>query len=273
MLAIVALASSVVWGTSDFVAGLTSRRIPAAAVVGWSQGAALVAMTILVATRPWVEAGTWVGWSLVAGTAGTTGLVAFYAALSSGTMGVVAPIASMGVVVPVVLGVLRGEAPSTMTWAGIVVAVTGIVLASGPELSGRVSARPVVLAGVAALGFGLALYALDTGGRVSIVHTLWGMRMATVLIFAVAATLTRSVGSVVPRDLPLLTAIGLADLSANALFAVASSRGLLSVASVLGSLYPVVTVLLARFVLHERLLRVQQVGVGLTLVGVALIAA
>ena len=273
MLSILALASSLVWGTSDFVAGLTSRRLQAASVVAWSQGVALVAMSLVVVTRPWVAAGPWAGWALVAGVSGTTGLVAFYAALSSGTMGVVAPIASFGVVVPVFLGVLRGESPDAATWVGILVAVTGIVLASGPELTGRVSARPVVLAGVAALGFGLALYGLDSGGRVSVVHTLWGMRVVTVVIFLVAGLLLRTLGGVAARDLPVLTVIGLADLSANALFAVASSRGLVSVASVLGSLYPVVTVLLARVVLHERLMRVQQVGVVLSLVGVVLIAA
>lgn len=272
MLSLLALASSVVWGTSDFLAGLTSRRLPAAAVVGWSQGAALIAMSILVALRPWQDAAGWAGWALTAGVAGTTGLTAFYAALAGGTMGVVAPIASLGVVVPVALGVVGGETPGALTWLGIVAAVIGIVLASGPELTGEASPRPVALAGVAAVGFGLALYALDRGARVSVVHTLWGMRLTTVTVFVVAALLMRSVGGVRSRDVPLLTVIGLADLAANGLFAVASSQGLVSVASVLGSLYPVVTVLLARFVLHERLRRVQQVGVGFALVGVVLIA-
>jgi drug/metabolite transporter (DMT)-like permease len=153
------------------------------------------------------------------------------------------------------------------------VAVVGILMASGPELSGAVSARPLVLAAVAALGFGITLFALDRGARYSLVETLWGMRTASVAVFVVAAVVLRRNGGVSTRDLPVLAVVGLADLTANALFATASSRGLVSVASVLGSLYPVMTVLLARVVLHERLRPVQVAGVGLSAVGVALIAA
>ncbi len=273
MLALLALASSAVWGTSDFLAGMTSRRLPAAAVVGWSQAVALVAMTCAVLVAAPAPSAGWVGWAIGAGAAGTVGLVAFYAALGSGTMGVVAPIASVGVVVPVVLGVLGGDAPGPLAWAGMVVAVLGIVLASGPELTGAVSARPVALAGVAALGFGLALFELDRGSRVSVVHTLWGMRLTSVAVFVIVALLARTTGRVAAGDAPMLAVIGLGDLGANALFAVASSSGYVSVASVLGSLYPVMTVLLARVVLRERLRRVQQVGVAASLVGVALIAS
>jgi drug/metabolite transporter (DMT)-like permease len=154
----------------------------------------------------------------------------------------------------------------------MVVAVVGVLLASGPELSGDVSARPVALASVAAVGFGFALYCLDRGARESLLHTLWGMRLTSVTVFVVVALALRTLGGVGARDLPALLAIGLGDLVANALFAFASSRGLVSVASVLGSIYPVVTVLLARFLLHERLQRIQSVGVALSLVGVAVIA-
>lgn len=272
MLSLLALASSAVWGTSDFIAGVTTRRLPAAAVVGWSQAVGLLAMTLVVLLVPWEGAGGWAAWAALAGVAGSTGLVAFYAALASGTMGVVAPVASLGVVVPVALGVLGGETPSSLTWAGIGLAVAGIVLASGPELSGAVSARPLALAGVAAVGFGMALYALDRGSRVSIEHTLWGMRLTTVCLFVVAALVLRTAGPVTRGDAPVLVVIGLADLGANALFAVASSGGYVSVASVLGSLYPVVTVLLARLLLKERLRRIQQAGVVLALVGVVMIA-
>jgi drug/metabolite transporter (DMT)-like permease len=172
-----------------------------------------------------------------------------------------------------VLGLASGDQPSVLAYAGMAVAVVGILMASGPELSGAVSARPLVLAAVAALGFGITLFALDRGARYSLVETLWGMRTASVAVFVVAAVVLRRNGGVSTRDLPVLAVVGLADLTANALFATASSRGLVSVASVLGSLYPVMTVLLARVVLHERLRPVQVAGVGLSAVGVALIAA
>jgi drug/metabolite transporter (DMT)-like permease len=273
MLSLLALGSSVSWGAADFLAGVKARSMPAAAVVGWSQALALALLSVIVALRldAWTANG-WVLWAMGAGATGATALVCFYAALSSGTMGVVAPVASLGVVVPVLLGLLGGDQPPAMAWVGMVVAVVGVALASGPELTGEVSARPVVLASVAAVGFGLSLYFLDRGARASLLHTLWGMRLTTVVVFVLAALALRTVGGGRARDLPMLAVIGGGDLLANALFAFASSRGMVSVASVLGSLYPVVTVLLARAVLDERLRRVQVAGVVLSIVGVAVIA-
>jgi drug/metabolite transporter (DMT)-like permease len=273
VLSLLALGSSLVWGTSDFFAGLASRRRPAVAVVGWTQGLALLVLSLLVAAR-WSSV-TWSGWppwALAAGVAGMVGLVSFYSALSEGTMGVVAPIAALGVVVPVVLGVLTGDQPSAWSWVGMVVAVAGVALASGPELSGAVSPRPVVLASVAALGFGFALFSLDRGARESTLMTLWGMRVTSVTVLLLVALVARSVGGVTARETPALLLIGCGDLAANALFAVASSSGQVSVASVLGSLYPVVTALLARVVVGERLRRIQQVGVVLAVAGAAVIA-
>ncbi len=274
MLALLALASSACWGTADFFAGLRSRTLPAAVVVAWSQAIALVTLTfvLLVRGQGLGDLG-WVPWSAGAGLSGMTGLLLYYRALSSGTMGVVAPVASLGVVVPVVLGVLGGDQPKPTAWAGMVVAVVGVVLASGPELSGDASPRPVVLASVAAVGFGLALFCLDRGARVSLLETLWGMRLTSVACFALAGLVLRTRGRVGARDAVALGAIGLGDLTANALFAFASSRGLVSVASVLGSVYPVFTILLARQLLHERLRRVQVLGVVLSVLGVAVIAA
>jgi drug/metabolite transporter (DMT)-like permease len=273
VLSVLALASSLVWGTSDFYAGLASRRHPAVAVVGWTQGLALLVISVVVAVR-W-DTLTWTGWpawSFAAGLTGMSGLVCFYSALSSGTMGVVAPIASLGVVVPVVLGVASGDTPSPWAWVGMLVAIIGVTLASGPELSGDVSPRPVVLAVCAAVGFGLCLFCLDRGARESTLLTLWGMRLTSVTILVVVALVLRTAGGIPVRETPALLAIGCGDLLANGLFAFASSRGQVSIASVLGSLYPVVTIVWARVLLDERLKRVQQVGVALAVGGAALTA-
>lgn len=272
MLSLLALASSACWGTSDFFAGLRAKSLPAAAVVAWSQGLALVMLTVVVAVHGFGASPGWVPWALAAGVAGSGALVCFYAALSTGTMGVVAPIASLGVLVPVLLGVLTGDQPHALAWVGMAVAIIGVALASGPELSGSVSARPLLLACVAAVGFGLALFCLDRGARVSLLDTLWGMRATSVSLFLLAGLALRRAGGVRAADLPALGLIGLGDLAANGLFAYASSHGVVSVSSVLGSLYPVVTVLLARFLLGERLRPVQGVGVGVSLVGVAVLA-
>jgi drug/metabolite transporter (DMT)-like permease len=270
MVALLALGSSVLWGTADFFAGLRSRTLSPPAVVGISQGCALVVLSVLVLRGGDLGPGGWLLWALASGVAGSVALVSFYAALASGTMSVVSPIAALGALVPILLGVAGGERPGPVVWLGMAAAVSGAALASGPELSGAVTRRPVLLAGVAAAGFGFALFALDRGSRVSLLHTLWGMRLVSVTVLCAVAIAARSVGGAGRRDLPALAAIGLGDVSANALFAFASSRGLVSVASVLGSLYPVATLVWARVLLGERLRAVQRAGVTLALLGVVL---
>ncbi len=272
---LLALASAAVWGTSDFVAGVLSRRKPAVVVIAWSQAIGLLAITVVVLVRRggMPPAGPWVGWAILAAVAGSSGLLCFYAALASGTMGVVAPIAAMGAGVPVMLGVLTGDTPGASSWIGIAVALTGVVLASGPELTGGSGARPVWLAVGAAGCFGLALFALDRGARGSLVETLWLMRLTSVVGWSVLAAVTGSLGRLDRRDLPTLALVGIGDLGANALFSVSTVMGMVSVVSVVASLYPVATILLARHVLQERLRRVQQVGVAVAMVGIGFIAA
>lgn len=274
MTSLLALASSAVWGTSDFIAGVVSRRIAALAVVGWSQGIGALALTVLVLLR--LEDLTWSGWPLwavVASGAGVTGLVSFYSALSSGSMGVVAPIATLGVLVPVLAGLALGERPGLVTWLGMVLAIVGVVLASGPEITGAVSTRPLVLAVVAAVGFGVTLLAIDRGSRSSVLLTLWGMRTVSAVGFAVVLLVVGASGGARLRDAPVLTVIGLGDLGANALFGLASSMGRVSVVSVLGSLYAIVTMTLARVILGERLRWVQRLGSLLAVAGAAVIVA
>jgi len=276
MLSLLALASSAFWGSSDFFAGLKARSIAAPAVVAVTQGFALLALSIILLLRHTGFSPAFIGhgplWAVAAGLAGAAGLVSFYTALASGTMGVVAPISSLGALVPVFLGLLTGEHPTLTSWVGMAVAVTGAALASGPELTGAVPSRPVLLAVCAAACFGTALYCLDRGARYALLETLWGMRGTSVLLFLVAALVARTVGGTRVRDLPALAAIGLGDVTANGLFAYSSSRGMVSVSSVLGSLYPVATLFWARVLLGERLRHIQSAGVALTLLGVVAIA-
>ena len=273
--AFLALLSAAVWGTSDFVAGVLSRTLRPVVVVAWSQLMALGLLTVIVAFRGLPEQGYagWWPWAMLAGVSGALGLLCFYVALSTGTMGVVAPIAAVGSGIPVLLGVLSGEQPSVVAWWGIAVAITGVVLASGPEMKEGLGARPVLLAVLAAVGFGVALFALDRGARVSLLHTLWGMRLTSGIGYAALALGARSLGRVAGRQVPVLAAVGVGDLAANALFGLASSMGMVSIAAVLGSLYPVMTIMLARYVLHERLRTIQVLGSTLALGGVVLIAA
>ena len=276
MLSLLALLSSAFWGTSDFFAGVKARTIAPPAVVAVTQAFALVALSLILLVRNDGLAASFTTtgqlWAIAAGVAGAAGLVCFYTALASGTMGVVAPISSLGALLPVLAGLITGEQPSATAWVGMAIAVTGAALASGPELAGAVPPRPVILAAAAAFFFGAALFSLDRGARYALLETLWGMRLTSVSLFLVVGLVVRSVGGTRARDLPALAVIGLGDVTANALFAFASSRGMVSVASVLGSLYPVATLFWARVLLGERLRRIQAIGVSLTLVGVVAIA-
>jgi drug/metabolite transporter (DMT)-like permease len=218
-----------------------------------------------------------------AGVVGYIGLASFYAALAKGTMGVVAPITALGAVVPVGYGLVQGDRPTSVQTVGVVIALIGVVLASGPELTGARGSGPLplVLAVVAAVSFGVTLTLITVGSRTSALATIGVMRVTTVAMSLVLVTvvLARSRGSltsvvgVEARDSWSLAAVGAFDVLANVTFGVASTKGLVSIVSVAGSLYPVATVLLARFVHQERLLRIQQIGVVLALVGVALIAS
>jgi drug/metabolite transporter (DMT)-like permease len=279
MAAVLALLSSVLWGSADFLGGTMSRRHKAALVVGTSQAAGLLAIVVVaVAAGALADEAGYLPWALLAGVAGVVGLVSFYAALAAGTMGVVAPIAALGVVVPVLAGLAKGERPGVLQLVGIVVAVAGVVLASGPELSGRAGARPVLLAAVAAVSFGVTLLALAEGSRHSTLMTLVTMRATSVTLLVIAALVALGRGTprsefvLNLRDVVLVALVGLGDVGANLSFGLASRRDDISVVSVLGSLYPVVTVLLARGLHGERLGRLQSAGVAGALAGVVLIA-
>jgi drug/metabolite transporter (DMT)-like permease len=275
---VLALLSSLLWGGADFLGGTVSRRRPAPLVVGTSQLAGLLAIGVVaLAAGAFRDDTGYLFWAVGAGLAGLVGLVCFYAALAAGTMGVVSPIAALGVIVPVLVGLARGERPAAVQLVGIAIAVVGVVLASGPELSGRAGVTPLLLAAVAAVGFGLALLFIAEGSRSSTLMTLVTMRVTSVSVLAVALLValrrrSRPTLSLDRRDQALVVLIGVADVAANLTFGLASTRGLVSVVAVLGSLYPVVTVLLARVLHGERLGTAQTAGVAGALGGVALIA-
>jgi drug/metabolite transporter (DMT)-like permease len=276
-----ALLSSVLWGTSDFLGGTASRRLPPIAVVVTSEAIGLLGpLVVALATGDVTAPAHYVGWALLAAAAGSAGILAFYRALATGTMGVVAPIAALGVAVPVVVGVAQGDRPGVLSAAGIVVAIAGVVLAGGPELSApdrsrAAAARPLLLAAVAAAGFGVVFVAIDRGARTSTVMTLVVMRAASVLLLLVTGALIGGLRRlrVSRSDLPVLAVIGGFDVGANASFAYATHQGLLSLVAVLSSLYPAITAVLARLVHSEELGRLQLVGVFGALAGVVLIAA
>ncbi len=275
--AALALLSSLFWGAADFMAGELSRRRAAVAVAGAAQIVGLVFMVIVALATGAFTSGIapteYLGWAVLASVCGLGGLVAFYTALAAGRMGIVSPIAALGVLVPLAVGLLRGDQPTSVQLLGIILAVVGVVLASGPEISGGAGLRPVLLAGAAALLFGAFMVFVAQGSQASAVLTMTAARANSAVLVLVAAAVTRQVGGLQRADAGRLVSIGVLDVSANLLYGLATAAGLLAVVSVLGSVYPVVTALLAALILHERLLPAQYAGVAFALTGVVAISA
>lgn len=278
MLAIaLGLGSSLCWGLADFFGGLQSRRRPLLAVLLVSQVAALVLLLPLAAAAGGeMPSGAGVAWAALAGTAGTIALAAFYRGLAIGTMSVVAPVSATAAVVPVLVGLAEGERPGALQVAGMALAFAGIVLASRePSPDGKPASRAGIgLALVAALGFGTFFVGIDRAAEDA--GVLWVIAVSRTCGLAVIAAAVLARRPALPREGRVwgaLLAIGVLDLGANALYAYATTKGLLSIVAVLGSLYPAVTVVLARVVLSERVTRPQEAGVLATLAGVVAISA
>ncbi|MEL5953879.1 DMT family transporter [Streptomyces sp. CLV115] len=286
MTALFALATSLLWGLADFGGGLLTRRVPALTVVVVSQAVAAVVLgVVVVATGGWSEAGPQLWFAVAAGAVGPVAMLSFYQALALGPMGVVSPLGSLGVVVPVGVGLLAGERPGLPQLAGVGIAVVGVVLAGGPQLRGApVQRRAVLLTLAAALGFGsvMALISEASTTVTGLFLALFVQRLTNVAVGGAAlyASVRRGAralpeergAATVLAALPALALVGLADVAANGTYSVAAQHGPVTVAAVLASLYPVITALAARGVLKERLLGVQAAGAGLALVGTVLLA-
>ncbi|MGI8439083.1 MAG: EamA family transporter [Thermoleophilaceae bacterium] len=283
MLAVgLALASSFAWGLADFGAGLKSRRFAVLTVLLISQVGSLPLVVAVVAVRgagpP--EDSSFAVLAFLAGASGTVGIAAFYRALAVGTMSVVAPISATAAVLPLTVGVVSGERPSAVQGLGVALALVGVVLASREAAAAAEGARSrsrtgagVGLALVAALGFGGFFVGIDAASaRGDEYWAILVQRITSLVLVAAVALRARPQLRVGLPETGALVAIGVADAVANTLFALASTRGLVSVVGILGSLYPVITILLAWTVLRERLAPAQWAGVGGALGGVALIA-
>ena len=270
---LLALGASLAWGVADFVGPLVSRTLGMLRVLFWAQIGGVLAIGLAVAVRGQGPAGWAVLFAILASLGGMLGLFAYYRGMKTGAMSVVAPIAGVSAVIPVVFGIATGDSPSTTQIAGVVCALLGVGLASieHHEGSPRVAAG-VGLALLAALGFGFYFPWMHAAGKVDFWWASLVFRTTALLIVAAALTAQRPSLRLRPRDLAIVTAVGIGDTIGNVLFAASSSHGLVSLTAVLASLYPVVTVLLAAAVLRERVAPMQRAGIALTLAGVALIS-
>jgi len=241
-----------------------------------SQPPTLVLIAVIVIVRGVrVAPGPWIVAGIVAGLVGLVGLGAVYRGMAIGVVSVVSTIAATGPVVPLVLGLILGERPSGLQFGGMAMALGGIGLLAfdrRPVEGGRRLVPGVGLALLAALGFGLFLVAIRYASRPDALYGVLAVRTGSVGALLVLGLVFRSRVKVSPPDVPALFTVGVLDVGADVFFAFATTLGLLSVVSILSSLYPVATVLLGRIVLKERMARPQQAGLVLALAGVALIS-
>jgi drug/metabolite transporter (DMT)-like permease len=277
---VLALAASAAWGSADFLGGRASRGVGALGVATFSKiaGAAGLALACLVAGD--VPSREEAGWAIGAGLFGAIGLLELYRALALGPMSLVAPLTACGGAVPVVVALAAGDVPGPLAGAGLVIAFAGAVVVSRPadDSTAITGMRRVALLHslVAAAALGLGLTLLQQAAQAPGDATL-GLSLAaalTTVTVLVAINVTRGgLGAPPPAFVPAVIGCGVLDVTANVLFAQASAHGPAATVAVLGSLYPLATVLLARAWLGERLSVTQGAGVLAAMAGVAAIAA
>jgi len=306
MLAIaLALGASICWGSGDFLGGLTTRRASLWAVIVGSQAVGLVGATLVIVLAGHGWPGLHAVWPvLLGGLASVVAISCFYKALAIGSMSIVAPISATNALIPFLVGLATGERPSAAQLAGVALAAAGVLLVASERARAgdtigvaalpnepaveptavmaagtathvprRNQRRAIVLALTAAVAMGLVLVGYDATARYDALWAMLGGRISSVAVFAVVFLVLRPHLEMRRSALPFIVAVGLLDTGANGLFALATTQGYLSLVSVLGAVYPVVTVLLAYGLLRERIAPHQMVGAVGTLAGIALIAA
>jgi drug/metabolite transporter (DMT)-like permease len=269
-----ALGASLTWGLADFFGPLKGRTFGVLRVLVYVQLGGLAGIALIVAMRGKGPADWAALFAIPAAVSGTLGLYAYYRGISVGAMSIVTPVASISAVVPVAVGIASGDRPSGWQLAGIACALAGVFLAARePGRTGSRLAAGVGLALLAAIGFGGYFPPMHAAGDADFWWASLFFRMTSSAVILTAVAFRRPSLRVPPVQAPILALIGIGDMLGNLLFAAASTSGLVSVTAVLASLYPIVTVILARLLLAERVARSQEAGIGLTLAGVALISA
>jgi drug/metabolite transporter (DMT)-like permease len=276
VVSLLALGAALFWGTGDFLGGVATRRLPVLAVLAVSQalGLAGVVVWVAVARDPFPGVVELLP-AVAAGVAGLVGLAALYRGLAVGAMGIVAPISAASPVVPLAVDAAHGDVPGVWQWGGVLLVLAGIAILSR-EPSSRRSERLAAGAGlalVAALGFGGFVVGLDAGADESAPWAVVASRASSVAI-ALAVALVLSTSLRPTRSLlPALVGVGIFDTSANVCVAFATTEGAAGIVAVLSALYPVVTMILARLALAERLSLSRRLGGAVALAGAALVAA
>ncbi len=269
------LAAASSWGCGDFCGGIATRRAHVYGVVVSSQlvGLGLLAVFALVLAEP-VPAPIEFLWAGVAGLAGAVGLVALYRGLATGPMGVVAPVAAIvSAILPLIVGWLLEGIPALPQLLGFVLAICAVWLITRAGAGARLQARNLALPLVAGLGFGVFLILIDQVSGAAVFWPLTAARGVSVLALLIAVILARRPAMPNVAQLLLVALVGLLDTGGNAFYALATRTGRLDTAAVLGSLYPAMTVVLARLILKEQISRLQGLGLALAALAIVFIAS
>lgn len=270
------------WGAADFLGGLKSRTVAMVAVLLVTQTTALLLLiAVVTAFAEPLPDHPYLWYAATAGLAEGLGVAALYRGLAVGTMSLVAPLASVAPAVPLVAGLMLGEIPRAVQAAGLVLAVAGVILTAcrerRPGQGPRKVASSTVYGLLSAAGFGVFFVALDAASEASIPWALFVARLSAVsalLLFALLVLALKGRFRLAPMrgDLPLLLLIGVLIVAADAMYATATTLGLLSIVAVLGALHTVVTIGLAHVFLKERVARWQQFGIAACIIGVLIIS-
>jgi len=272
-----ALTAALSWGVSDFVGGVTSRRLPVLWVLFFTQGVGLTIVLPFALLRglPAFDTATLV-FAISGSISGLIGIAALYRAIALGVASIAAPISGTGAILPVVFGLARGEPTRLTQEIGMACALLGVVLASitGEEQAhlGKDARIGVSFAVLAAFGFGGFFILLHEASTRDVWWAVSIQRSTGVIVLGCLLLANRPPFPVRWTDAPRLALVGTLDQGANVLYGFASTLGLVSLSAVLVSLYPMVTTLLARFVLDERMSGLQKGGIALAIAGAALVA-
>ncbi|MEZ4711858.1 MAG: DMT family transporter [Caldilineaceae bacterium] len=268
------LASALVWGAGDFCGGLATRRANVYRVVLLAHGLGVFIMAgcaLLFDERAPTQSDLFFG--VTGGIAGLVGLLAFYQGLSQGSMGVTAPVAAIvTAVIPIIVGAIKEGAPPPLQLLGFAVALAAVWLLAGSTNLASARWREFRLPLLAGMGFGLFYVLFDNVSAGAVFWPLTGARIASVLILGLVVGRAPSKEFPTRAQWPIIGLAGLFDAFGNIFFVLAAQAGRLDIASVLSSLYPATTLLLARFLLDERLSPSQRWGAGLAIAALMMIA-
>jgi drug/metabolite transporter (DMT)-like permease len=275
VIVVLGLLAAAFYGVGDFAGGYASRRFTSVTILLYSYPVGAVLMAIMLPFFGGTASTRVVVFGILGGAAGLLGVAVMYQLMVTAPMNVISPVtAVLAAIVPIVVGVTIGERPAAAAWVGIALGLLAVVLVSRTSEDhphGVIAFRVLVLAALAGLGFGLYFVFLARAGHDSGLWPLLVSRVASALLIVPLAAQRRAFARVTGRTLAIALAAGACDALANMFFLLASREGLLSLASVLTSLYPAVTVVLAIALLREHVSKVQLCGLALAAASIVLI--